>query len=103
MKAYQADIAKFEEAGAQVLGISVDSREKNKAFAESLGVSFPILSDETKTASRAYGVLVPILRLARRVTFVIDKEGVIREVIRGREAIDPSGAIHACAPPNVKR
>jgi peroxiredoxin Q/BCP len=86
-----------------VLGISVDSREKNKAFAESLGVTFPILSDEDKSVSRAYDVLIPILRWAKRVTFVIDKQGVIREVIKGSAAIDPSNAIEACSLPEMKR
>jgi peroxiredoxin Q/BCP len=101
LKAYQADIAKFEAAGAQVLGISVDSREKNKAFAESLGVKFPILSDEDKRVSRAYGVLIPLLRLAHRVTLVIDKQGIIREIIKGGAAVSPAGALKACSLPPV--
>ena len=75
----------------------MDSREKNKAFAQSLGVTFPILSDEDKSVSRAYDVLIPIIRWANRVTFVIDKQGVIREVIKGSEAIDPAGALAACS------
>jgi len=75
----------------------VDSREKNKAFAESLGVKFPILSDEDKTVSRAYDVLIPILRLANRYTFVIDKQGIIRQIIKGSAAIDPDGAHQVCA------
>ena len=80
-----------------MLGISVDSREKNKAFAQSLGVAFPILSDEEKKVSRAYDVLMPVIRWANRVTFVIDKQGVIHEVIKGSAAIDPAGAIRACS------
>jgi peroxiredoxin Q/BCP len=97
MKAYQADIAKFEATGAQVIGISVDSREKNKAFAASLGVTFPILSDEDESVSRRYDVLIPLLRLANRYTFVIDPQGVIREIIKGGDAIDPSGAMQVCS------
>jgi peroxiredoxin Q/BCP len=96
LKAYQADIAKFEAAGAQVLGISVDSREKNKEFAAALGVTFPILSDEDKSVSRAYDVLIPIIRWASRVTFVIDQQGVIRQILKGSAAIDPSGAHQVC-------
>jgi peroxiredoxin Q/BCP len=79
-----------------VLGISVDSREKNKAFAESLGLTFPILSDEEKTVSQKYGVLIPLIRLAHRVTFVINKQGVIRQIIRGGDAVDPTSALAAC-------
>ncbi len=103
MKAYQADIAKFQAAGAQPLGISVDSREKNKQFAESLGITFPLLSDESKAVSRAYDVLIPIIRWASRVTFVIDRQGVIRQVIKGSGAIDPTGALQACGLPEIKR
>jgi peroxiredoxin Q/BCP len=80
-----------------VIGISVDKREKNRKFAESLGVEFPILSDEQKVVSQEYGVLMAILRLANRVTFVIDKQGVIREILRGGAAIDPNGAHQACS------
>jgi len=75
----------------------VDSREKNKKFAQSLGIEFPILSDEDKSVSRAYGVLIPLLRLAHRVTFVIDKQGIIRQIIKDGEAIDPNGALQMCS------
>jgi peroxiredoxin Q/BCP len=75
----------------------VDSREKNTAFAESLGIKFPILSDEQKSVSRQYGVLIPLIRLAHRVTFVIDKQGIIRQIIKGGEAIDPSGVFQLCS------
>ena len=85
------------------MGISVDSREKNKSFAQSLGVTFPVLSDEDKKVSRAYDVLIPIIRWANRVTFVIDNQGVIRQIIKGSAAIDPSGAILACSLPEMKR
>jgi peroxiredoxin Q/BCP len=96
LKAYQADIAKFEEAGTQVIGISVDSQAKNKAFANDLGVKFPILSDESKSVSRQYGVLIPLVRLANRTTFIIDKEGIIQNIQKGGEAIDPANAHQAC-------
>jgi len=96
LKAYQADIANFEQAGTQVIGISVDNQARNKAFAEQLGVKFPILSDEQKTVSREYGVLIPLIRLASRTTFVIDKQGVIQSIQKGGLAIDPENAQQAC-------
>ena len=80
-----------------MIGISVDSREKNKKFAESLGVTFPILSDEDKRVSKAYDVLIPLIRLANRYTFVIDQQGIIRQIIKGGDAIDPSGAFQMCS------
>ena len=97
--AYQADIAKFEKAGAQAIGISVDSRAKNQAFAEELGITFPILSDEAKTVSKQYGVLMPLIRLAWRTTFLIDEQGIIRAIQKGGEAADPSNALGVCTLP----
>ena len=90
-------MAKFEQAGTQVIGISVDSRAKNKAFAEELRIKFPILSDEQKTVSRQYGVLMPLIRLASRTTFVINKQGVIQSIQKGGEALDPENAQQACS------
>ena len=74
----------------------MDSQAKNKAFAEQLGVTYPILSDERKTVSQAYGVLMPLIRLASRTTFVIDKHGTIQSVQKGGEALDPQNAQEAC-------
>ncbi len=99
MKAYQADIAKFEDVGTQVIGISVDSEAKNKAFAGSLGLSFPVVSDPHRTVSRLYGVLMPVIRWAKRVTFIINKDGVIQSIQRGEEAIDPNKAYATCLEP----
>jgi len=101
--AYQADIAKFEQAGAQVLGISVDSRDKNRAFAQELGIRFPILSDEAKTVSQQYGVLIPLIRLANRTTFLIDERGIISAIQKGGEAADPSNALAACSLPTPQK
>jgi mycoredoxin-dependent peroxiredoxin len=97
MKAYQADIPKFEGVDTQVIGISVDSEARNKAYAESLGLTFPVVSDPHRTVSRQYGVLMPVIRWAKRVTFIIDKEGIIQSIQRGEEAINPSNAHASCA------
>ena len=96
MKAYQADIAKFEKSETQVLGISVDSYAANKRFAEDIGVTFPLLSDFKRKAVRDYGVFDEEGGYGTRATFVVDKGGVIRHVEQGRSAIDPTGAYQAC-------
>jgi peroxiredoxin len=96
LKAYQADIAKFEQTGTQVLGISVDSFAANRRFREDIGVTFPLLSDFKRQAVRDYGIFDEAGGYGTRATFVIDKEGVIRSVEQGRTAIDPTGAYQAC-------
>jgi peroxiredoxin Q/BCP len=87
-----------------VLGISVNKPQANRAFAEKLGLTFPLLSDSEKKVSRQYGVL-GFLRVAKRTTFVINTAGVICHIDRGSEAMDPSRARQACeltTPPSTR-
>jgi peroxiredoxin len=79
-----------------VLGISVDSVWANKAFREQLGIDFPVLSDSKHEISRKYGVLDEENGVARRTTFVIDRNGVVQHIDQAREALDPNGAIGVC-------
>jgi peroxiredoxin len=97
LKAYQADIAKFEQTGTVVLGISVDSSPANRAFAKQEGINFPLLSDFQRTVSKAYGILNEEHGFANRATFVVDKDGIIQHIEKGSEALDPSGAGAACS------
>ena len=97
MKAYQADIAKLEASGSQVVGVSVDPVAANAKFAQETGVTFPLLSDTTKQVSKDYGVLNPLLRFANRTTFVVDRDGIIQHVDAGGGAVDPTGAVAACS------
>lgn len=96
MKAYQADIAKFEEQGAQVFGISTDALETNKKFATELGLKFTLLSDADKTVSKTYGILNEKAGFAMRTTFVIDPKGKITHIEEGKDAMSTTGALQAC-------
>jgi peroxiredoxin len=96
LKAYQADIAKFDATETQILGISVDSFAANKRFAQDIGVTFPLLSDFKRKVSKDYGIFDEERGFATRATFVVDKEGIIRHVEQGGSAIDPTGAYQAC-------
>ena len=97
MKAYQADIAKFEATDTQVFGLSVDSVPANREFAKQIGVTFPLLSDFAKrSVVKDYGVFNEEGGYGNRATFVIDKEGIIQHIDEGNVAIDPTGAEDAC-------
>jgi peroxiredoxin len=96
MKAYQDDIAKLTDSDSVVFGISVDSPFANQRFAKENGIEFPLLSDMTRRTIKEYGVLSEESQLARRTTFVVDKQGVIRHIEAGSGAIDPTGAIQMC-------
>ena len=80
LPAVQSDLPRFEELGASVLGISVDSHWANEAFARSLGLSFPLLSDFRREAMTAYGVLRDKAGYSGRALFVIDRDGRIAHV-----------------------
>ncbi|MBM3811002.1 MAG: redoxin domain-containing protein [Acidimicrobiia bacterium] len=97
MTAYQAGIAKFEEDGAQVFGISTDNAPTLRHWAEEhLKTTFPLLSDFQRKTSEAYGVLAPS-GVASRTTFVVDRDGKIAYIEEGSAAVDPSGAGAACS------
>jgi peroxiredoxin Q/BCP len=68
--------------GAEVMGVSVDEHETQCEFAQRNELRFPLVADHDKVISRAYGVLWPGLPLDKRVTFVIDEDGVVRAVFR---------------------
>ncbi len=96
MKAYQAGIAKLAESGSVVFGISADKQEDNVKFAKEVEATFPILSDPTFKTIKDYGIFNEKWQLANRVTFVVDKEGIIRYIEEGKEAVDPTGSITMC-------
>ena len=96
MKAYQADIAKFEANETQVFGVSIDSPYANAEFAKQLGVTFPLLSDIKHTVVRDYGIYNEDGGYGNRATFVIDKDGIIQHIDEGSVAIDTTGAADAC-------
>jgi peroxiredoxin Q/BCP len=60
--------------------VSLDYPVTNAAFARSLRVNFPILSDTSKKTAKAYGVLGLAGLYTRRWTFYIDVEGTIRAI-----------------------
>lgn len=73
---FRDNIFGFREAGAQILGVSVDDVESHKKFSEKHSLPFPILADPRKQAVRAYDVL-SFTGFAKRETFLIDPSGAI--------------------------
>ena len=75
MKAFQADIKAFERLNTQVLGVSPDDVSTHQRFAESLSLSFPLVSDPGGAIQKLYG--------SGRIAFFIDTKGIIRLVVEG--------------------
>src|SRR6476646_7621637 len=72
----------LNHASAQVFGISVDTFFALKAFQDQQKLNFSLLSDFNKEVIRDYGVfnedMIGLKGIAKRATFVIDKDGIVR-------------------------
>ena len=102
MKAFQQNLQKLEATDTQVLGVSMDSPFANHAFAEQIGVTFPLLSDWGGDVTRQYGIYLDKYKAARRVNFLIGKDGKIMEEQIDSAAIDPTKIVDACERPKLK-
>ena len=103
MQVFQQNLSKLEAADTQVLGVSMDSPFSNKAWAQQIGVTFPLLSDWGGDVTREYGIYVDKYKAARRVNFLIGKDGKILEEQIDREAIDPKKIVDACERKKLSR
>jgi peroxiredoxin len=103
MKAFQQNLTRLEAADTQVLGVSTDSTFSNKAWAEKIGVTFPLLSDWGGDVTRTYGVFNPKYKAARRATFLIGPDGKIEHIQLDSAAIDPSDTVGACERKKLKQ
>jgi peroxiredoxin Q/BCP len=68
----------FIEAGAAVIGVSSDSPQIHRDFARQHGLPFPLISDAGGALRKAFGVPRTFGLLPGRVTYVIDKDGIVR-------------------------
>ena len=70
----------FTDAGAKVIGISSDSVESHKAFAQKHNLPFTLLADTDSAVRKQFGVSKTLGLLPGRVTYVIDPDGIVRKV-----------------------
>jgi len=86
---FRDGFARFQAAGLVVLGCSIDSSASHKAFIKKYNIPFPLLLDPDKTIATEYGAAngIPILGLDRRITYVINQDGIIEKVY---PKVDPS-------------
>ena len=82
---FQRDLKKYEQMGAVILGVSVDTATSHKDFCAKEGLSFKLLSDPDAKVSAEYGSVMEYegSRLSARNTFLIDPEGKIAKVYLG--------------------
>ena len=70
----------FTDLGAEVVGVSADTVESHKSFAEHHNLPFTLLSDADNKVRKLYGATSTLGFIPGRVTFIIDKKGVVRHV-----------------------
>ncbi len=70
----------FKDAGAEVIGISSDSTDSHEQFASRYQLPFILVSDKGGVVRKRYGVPSTFGLLPGRVTYIIDKEGIVRQV-----------------------
>lgn len=84
MCTFRDEFGELQKAGAQLVGLSVDSSYSLRAFAQTYNLQFPLLSDFNKKVARLYGVLqdpwvaMGYKGVSKRATFVVDRKGALR-------------------------
>lgn len=77
---FRDNIKPIRDLGAEIVGVSLDSIDSHKNFADKYHLPFPLVSDKEKRIATAYGVLKETGTSASRVTFIINKSGKISKI-----------------------
>lgn len=72
----------------EVVGVSTDSQETADRFRESLDLPFPLVGDPDAVVTSAYKAKWPLLRFARRVSYVIGKDGRVQRAYAAERDVD---------------
>jgi len=82
---FERDLAKYQDTGAVILGVSVDTAQSHKEFCTKEGLNFKLLADPDARVSTEYGSVMDYKgeKLAARNTFIINPEGEIAKVYTG--------------------
>src|SRR5947208_13595711 len=82
---FQRDLAKYQNAGAVILGVSVDSAQSHKDFCAKEGLNFKLLADPDAKVTAQYGSVMEYqgATMAARNTFLINPKGDIAKVYTG--------------------
>lgn len=88
--AFRDDVRQLKQMQVSLLGISLDSVDSHRKFADKYGLPFPLLADTDGSAARDYGALFSLgpLRYARRHSFIVDPQGRIARIYR---SVSPGG------------
>lgn len=85
--AFRDTIQKIRDQNAEVYGVSTDDIAALADFHKKHRLNFPLLSDTDAAVTEAYGVKVPVMKMAKRWSFIIDPELIIRDI---NDDVDPA-------------
>jgi len=88
-KGFNVRYDRFREAGYEVIGVSLDTDERHDEFRAECGLAFPLVSDEGGTLTEELDLLKDYGDyglLARRVTFLLDADGIVQQVWNVKDA-----------------
>ncbi len=86
--AFRDHYEQFSETGAQVIGVSSSGEDSHRAFANRYHLPFPLISDRDGALRKAFGVPKTLGFLPGRVTYVIDKQGIVRMAFNAQMTAD---------------
>lgn len=86
--AFRDSYSQFVDAGAEVIGISSDSDQSHLGFAQQNRLNFPLISDSDGALRKLFAVPKTLGIIPGRVTYVIDKDGIIRQIYSAMMASD---------------
>lgn len=78
---FQQDLPKYMARNAQIIGVSADDVDSHAEFCDAEGLKFPLLADPDGSVSKTYGSWMGFVSL--RHTYLIDPEGILREIFLG--------------------
>jgi peroxiredoxin Q/BCP len=82
--AFRDSYETFKDMGAEVIGVSSDTEESHSIFSTKFALPFTLLSDEGGRVRKLYGVPSSMVMIPGRVTYVIDKEGIVRHIFNSQ-------------------
>lgn len=90
--AFRDSYEDFKDAGAEVIGVSSQSEESHSIFTLKYNLPFILLVDEGAEVRKLYGVSASLGMIPGRVTYVIDKQGIVRHIFSSQ--IDIEGHVN---------
>ena len=96
--AFRDDIQLYRMKDSVILGVSTDSIGSHMKFKDKYGLPFTLLSDVNAAVSRQFGVYDENAKEAKRITFIIGKDGVIKKVFNKVQAAQHSAEVISILP-----